>query len=115
MSFAYAIDPSTGDFLLDDDGQVVTTTDPSPEMILAIGVPVGRAFADPNLGSRIPGFVSGGRAPSSPAEVESAARDALARVEAAGLLTVESVTYEAVERELTIEAAELAEPVTIPF
>lgn len=114
MSFAYAIDPSTGDFILDDDGQPVVTTDPSPELLLAVGVPVGRAFADPELGSRIPSFVSGGRTPKAN-DVETAARDALTRIEAAGLVTVEAITFDAEERELLIETAELADPVTIPL
>ena len=33
MGFAYAIDPATGDLLLDDDGQPVTTTDPKTSNI----------------------------------------------------------------------------------
>ena len=113
MSIALAIDAATGDLILDDDGQVTTTEDPSPEILLAIGVPIGSVFAAPEMGSRIPGFVSGRRPPTSPNEIAQAAVDALARLQATGLITVESVTYDSADRLVTTTVAELADPLRV--
>lgn len=110
MSYSLAIDPATGDLRRDEDGQVAITADPSPELLLAISVPIGSFHGDPEQGSRIPDIVSSEAPADIGAELESAALDAVGRLEAVGLVRVEQVEYAPERRTLTIWTEELAEP-----
>ncbi|WP_428262896.1 hypothetical protein [Haliangium sp.] len=115
MSFSLAIDPATGDLVRDADGQIATTTDPSPELLLAISVPVGSFHGDPEQGSRIPDILRGPPPSDLEAEVEAAARDGLRRLEEVGLVAVESIDFSAHTRELSVWTDELADPFTAPL
>ena len=114
MRYALTIDPERGDLVL-EDGELELSTDPSPELLLAIGIARGSVHADPDQGSDIPHMVAGARIPTQPeTEIPPAARQALARLEATGLISMEAVTYDPAERLLRIDVAELASPIHIP-
>lgn len=114
MSYSLEIDPETGDIVFSDDGsELSTATEPTPELYLAIQVPLGSSVADPDLGSRLQSLVTGDPVADPSASIEAAGREAIARLERFGLVTLERIAYDAGERELTIDTAELAGPLTL--
>ncbi len=106
MGWMYAIDPATGDYLLDPGGRLVKTTDPTPALVRAIRVPLASFFSDPDDGSRIPELLAG--RPRSPGEfkiaIQRAARDALRRLRP--IVTVRAIAYDHERRTLTIDTEE---------
>lgn len=110
MSYSLALDPATGDLRRDSESQIAITADPSPELLLAICVPIGSFHGDPEQGSRVPEIVRGEAPADVAAELESAGLDAVARLEAAGLVQVERVEYRPDARVLAIWTEQLAEP-----
>ncbi len=114
MSIALDLDPSTGDLVLDGQGQVAVTETPRPELLLAIAIPLGSVFSDPEQGSEVPGLVSGDDPPDNiAARVAAAAQQAIAPLEAIGLATLESVAFDEAERLLTINVDELPDPIAV--
>jgi len=113
VSLALQIDPETRDIVIGAH-DAVFVTDPSPELLLAIGVRRGSLYQDPDQGSDIPAIVSNGNPPVDARDaIESAAVTALQRLEATGLVTVEAVEFDTFERELTIDTLELPTPIVI--
>jgi hypothetical protein len=113
VSLALQIDPETSDIVIGAH-DAVFVTDPSPELLLAIGVRRGSLWQDPDQGSDIPALVSVGNPPADArSAIEGAAKTALERLEAAGLVVVEAVEFDTFEHELTIDTLELATPIVI--
>jgi hypothetical protein len=111
VSLSLAIDSETRDIRFDEEGQVVYDPTPAPELLLAIGIPVGSFHGDPDQGSPLPAMVSGGEAVFQPASaIERAALGALARLEEQDLVRVEQVTYDPAARDLTIDSDDLVKP-----
>ena len=113
MDWMYAIDPETGDYLLDEQGRLVKTSSPALALYRAIDIPLGSFFADPDDGSRIAEILGGPpRAPEEmKAALERAAREAIGRLP--HLVTLRAVTYDAERRTLTIDTDELPNPIDI--
>lgn len=106
----YDIDFATGDLKTDTNGHPVVTSAPSPELYLAIGIAVGTYIGDPELGSRIPAIVAS--EPAAPAtEIEAAAADALARLEDAGLVAVQTIAFANGELTITTDGLQFDIPI----
>jgi len=93
MRIAREIDMSTGDWLLDDDGQLLTTTAPTPELYHAIGIPVGEYRPAPDAGSRIPARITGPALLDRAATLTSDARAAIQPLVVQGLVSLDSIDY----------------------
>lgn len=110
MSVALYIDPVSRDIVIGNEAEF--TEDPSPELLLAIGVRLGSLYQDPGQGSTIPSIVSDGVPPvDAKTAIENGAHTALARLEASGLVTVDDVVYS--DGELTITTQEMIAPIVI--
>ena len=111
MPYELAIDPATDDLVMHDSGPVLTDT-PATSLYLAIAVPVGSFHGDPALGSMLPVMIAGGEPTvDTHAELEAAARTAVERLVALGIVTIEAIEVEGAA--VTIHATQLDAPYVV--
>ena len=99
MQTSILIDPLTGDIVFESD-HPVQTTDPTSELYLAIGVPLGSIFSEPEQGSRIPGLVQGTPSVDLESDLRQFAQDAVARLEIEDLVVLDDIQVSGAQVEI---------------
>ena len=103
----YYIDPTTGDTVYTDDGDIQLTAGVENLLFLTIAIERGSYWADADLGSDVKTLLRDGQ--GWPVIVD-AVRRALVALQQRGLLTLIDVTHDPDARELVIDVEELAAP-----
>jgi hypothetical protein len=109
MSLSIQIDPVARDIVMGEHGPELVS-DPSPELLLCVAVPLGSFPAEPEMGSRLPLLVAGGPAESDPGVLVAETRTAVQQVADAGLATIEDVRVE--DGAVVVSVAELPDPLS---
>ncbi len=114
MAFSYKIDPATRDIVI-ADGQVVLDDSPATAILLAIDIPRGTWYGDPEQGSRLGELVTGHPARDPEALAAEYTREALEPLVAQGRITDLQVhagrgSYAVA---VTVSAAELPDPIDL--
>jgi hypothetical protein len=78
-----------GDLLVDADGNPIYERAPTGDLYMATAQLLGSYHADPDLGSTVPGLVSGEA--RTRAEIKDAIADGLRRLETVGVLVVDDI------------------------
>lgn len=100
------LDPATRDLVLDGD-QAAVIDDPRTELVLALGVELDTFHGDPDQGSRIPSLIKGLPPVDARRAVESAATEAVARLESQGLVELREALYDPADNVVTVDTDSL--------
>ncbi len=98
-------DPITRDLVLDGDSAKLTE-EPTTEILLAIGIEADSFHGDPDQGSRLPALISGPPVVDAARDVEFAAQEALARLEAQGTIKVTRVAFDGQQLDIDTDTAQ---------